>query len=135
MENKPTSIRLSAEEKQFLNNNAIKHGSYIKPNGEVNLSQYIRDRVMECEVHIIKIDGMKLIEKHEYQLQKLGRNFNQLLRQIHIERHQYKVNGQISEAFINKYNLLHAQYSDLKLSIKISIDTILDLKKTVEKVL
>lgn len=128
-------IRLSVEEKQFLINNAIKHGGYIKPNGEVNLSQYIRDRVMECEVHIIKVDGMELVEKHEYQLQKLGRNFNQLLHQINIERHQYKINGQISEAIINKYNLLHAQYSDLKLSIKKSIDTILDLKKIVERVL
>lgn len=129
MNTKPISIRFSLEELQAIEANAINQGGYFLPGGTINKSKYIRDRVLGHDVITHKIKGIEKLDDVAFQLKKLGVNFNQTLNQIHVERHNSKMEGHPSEAVINKYETLKAHYSDLR----VAIDSVNELMEAIKK--
>ncbi len=117
MNTKPISIRFSLEEIQAIEANAVKHSGYFLPGGTINKSKYIRDRALGHDVITHRVEGIEKLDDVAFQLKKLGANFNQTLNQIHVERHNSKMEGHPSEAALNKYETLNAHYSDLKIAI------------------
>jgi len=126
------NIRISYEDYQIMINDAILLGGYFKPNGGINISKYIRDRVFNGGVEIIQLDGMEHIIDLKYQVQKLGQNFNQLLNLIHTERKMNLMNDDKNDAVFKKYNNLQSQYSDF-LTMHIDIwSWIVELEKEMD---
>ena len=133
MKTKLISFRVSLEEEQYLLKKTSEIGDYFKPNGGINLSKYIRDCLLQHETHIVKIDGIEIMSEYEFQLKKIGRNFNQILNQINIERQNYKVRGETSEAIITKYNTLQSQFSILNTNINKALGYLDELTSTKNK--
>ena len=117
MEDKKITIRFSIELYYQLLDDAEKIGDYFKPGGGINFGKYCRDRLSSTSTQIVKIEGLNELSYMASQLRRIGQNLNQLLNQIHTERHINKSEGGIPDAILNKYNSLHDQYSELKICV------------------
>ncbi len=119
MKERKISFRICEVDYRNLQHQAVMLGGYFKPSGAINISKLCHDLIFEKNINIVKVEGIDVLHETSYHLAKIGRNFNQVIRKIHIDTSTLKQKGlPEEEALIYNYDELQKQYEGLKLVIE-----------------